>query len=61
MFVEKHCDHCGKEFFPTKLHVYRLEHKNQSKWFCKYTCMLRYREKHNIKSRGDNREVHICN
>lgn len=46
---EKKCAHCGKVFFPTKYHAYKEAYNGHTKWFCKYTCMLRYREKHKKK------------
>ena len=48
MFAEKKCPTCGKPFFPTKYHAYKEEYHGHTKWFCKYTCMLRYREKHKL-------------
>ena len=52
MFMEKNCDHCGKEFFPTECHAYKKVFDKQTKWFCKYSCMLRYQEEYQ-KSKGD--------
>ena len=36
------CPVCGKEFFPTPLHVYRLS--SGGKKVCSYTCLLKGRE-----------------
>jgi hypothetical protein len=46
MFVEMKCAYCGKPFFPTKYHAYKIGAESHKKLFCKYSCMLRYREKH---------------
>ena len=40
--IEKKCAYCGKTFVPAVEHAY----KKGKKIFCKYTCMLRYREGH---------------
>lgn len=47
---EKNCDYCGKVFFPTKYHAYKELYNGSTKWFCRYTCMLRYRDKHKRKN-----------
>lgn len=46
MLAERKCPYCGKPFFPTKYHAYKENYKGCIKLFCRYTCMLRYREKH---------------
>lgn len=46
MFAEMKCRQCGKIFFPTPDYVYKDTYCGRTKWFCKYTCLLRYREQH---------------
>lgn len=36
----KICDWCGRYFCAAPQHVYT----DKNRWFCKYSCMLRYRE-----------------
>lgn len=44
--IEKRCAFCGKEFYPTPDHAYIIGRRGHgAKYFCKYTCMCRYREK----------------
>lgn len=52
MFVEKKCDYCGKVFYPTIYHAYKGTVRTcKMRWFCSYTCMLRYREKYGPKEK----------
>lgn len=45
--IEKKCPQCGKVFVPAPEHAYKLyAGSSHEKVFCKYTCMLRYREEH---------------
>lgn len=45
MIPEKKCAVCGKVFCPTYYHAFKIEHgRGHFTWFCKYTCMLRWRE-----------------
>lgn len=37
---ERKCNWCGKTFCAAPYHIFKDGHH----WFCKYTCMLRYRE-----------------
>lgn len=53
MLEGRYCDYCGKNFFPTKYHAYKQEFDYHTKWFCKYSCMLRYREKHQKKKENN--------
>ena len=43
--TERHCAWCGKEFYPLPEYVFKQNEGNRERWFCKYTCMLRWREK----------------
>lgn len=47
MLNEKKCAWCGKKFIAAPMHSW----KHNTKLFCKYTCMLRYRE--NLQSKKD--------
>ena len=44
--IEKKCAFCGKIFYPTYNHAFVAGNKDgrPRQYFCKYTCMLRYRE-----------------
>ena len=54
---EENCDYCGKIFIPTAQYAYKEDYRHHPKWFCKYTCMLRYREEHkSIKPRRNSDE-----
>lgn len=44
MIHEKKCAVCGKTFCPTYYHAFKKECGAKVLWFCKYTCMLRWRE-----------------
>lgn len=49
---EEICDCCGKNFIPTAQYAYKEMYRGYTKWFCKYSCMLKYREEHkSIKQR----------
>lgn len=38
------CDNCGKNFVLTYQYAFKIQHKGLTKYFCKYTCMCRFRE-----------------
>lgn len=43
--IEKKCAHCGKLFCPSYNHAFVIgSPRGHRNYFCKYTCMLRYRE-----------------
>ncbi|MBO7310610.1 MAG: hypothetical protein J6U86_04385 [Clostridia bacterium] len=44
--IEKKCAWCGRVFYPAYNHAFVEGHKDGRPrfYFCKYTCMLRYRE-----------------
>ena len=44
--VEKKCAECGKIFIPTYNYAFKRVFKDHTYYFCKYTCMCRFREKH---------------
>ena len=48
---EKKCACCGKIFFPTYNHVFVIKTRQGQvrAWFCKYTCMNKYREEQRAK------------
>jgi hypothetical protein len=46
LFYERKCACCGKKFIPTAQWTYKEWYGEKLKWFCKYTCMLKYRESH---------------
>lgn len=39
--IERTCPECNRNFVPAVYHAYRIN----DMLFCKYTCMLHYREK----------------
>ena len=41
---EHRCKFCGKQFFSTPEYVFKIKDGERIRWFCKYTCMVRYRE-----------------
>ena len=52
LFPERRCAYCGRVFYPVYAHAFRISER----YFCKYTCMLRWREardaKRTYRSRG---------
>ena len=44
MIHEKKCAVCGKTFCPTYYHAFKKVSESREIYFCKYTCMLRWRE-----------------
>lgn len=48
--METTCAMCGKEFYILRPEMYtfhrRKTKKSTSKWFCCYSCMLKYDQKH---------------
>lgn len=41
---EKKCAWCGKVFYAYPEHVFKIRNGERTLFFCKYTCMLRFRE-----------------
>lgn len=54
---EKRCRYCQKIFFAAPEHQFKLGSEAHRVWFCKYSCMQRYREEQHAKrkygKRGD--------
>lgn len=38
------CPVCGKVFYPTPLHAYKIRYQNNLKNVCTYHCMMQYRK-----------------
>lgn len=56
-FEEKKCEWCGRIFCPAPQHVFKFRDGRRRMWFCKYTCMLRWREKtQKKKDRSEGRD-----
>lgn len=51
--IERKCAYCGRKFIPAAYHSYKFGYRNQTKWFCKYTCMVKYREEHKPSKREE--------
>ena len=52
MLVEKECAYCGKVFMPSHYGwAYKEAYRGCVKWYCTYTCMIKYRDKHKKKER----------
>ena len=49
MLQGRYCAYCGKNFFPHKYWAYKQCFHGYNKWFCKRSCMLRYREEYQKK------------
>lgn len=45
---ERRCDCCNRTFIAAVEHSYKLGFKGKTKWFCKYTCMVKYREENKL-------------
>lgn len=43
---EKTCAECGKVFIPTYDYAFKCEYRSKTYYFCKYTCMCHFKEKH---------------
>ena len=41
---ERHCAQCGKEFYTRPGYVFKKTDGNTERYFCRYTCMLRWQE-----------------
>lgn len=54
--VEKHCEICGKLFFPTEMWIYKIrEPMKRTYWYCSYTCFNKGKEQYEI-ARSKNRK-----
>lgn len=51
MLREEICACCGNVSYPTPCHAYKEQYKDKVKWFCKYTCMLKYRKTHKARKK----------
>ena len=54
---ERTCKQCGRVFVAAPEHVFWLRRGEGRLWFCRYSCMMRYREeqaaKRKYKKRGE--------
>lgn len=47
IFIEKQCDICGKDIYPTPMWVYKIWDKQYTRrWFCSYSCMNKGKKKY---------------
>lgn len=56
-YDEKRCRYCGRNFIAAPEHVFKLGSAQHPKWFCKYTCMARYREEQDAKRKYKRRDT----
>lgn len=49
------CQCCGKTFFRTAFHVYKIANENNTrvKWFCTWGCLQKYRREHPQKNQAN--------